>query len=221
MPKLTAKPSNAKSAADSYDPRVDVYINKAAAFARPILEYVREVLHESVPDIHEQMKWSRPFFVLNDQIVAQMSAFTKHCGIGFWSPEMAAMLKADGIEGQDASGSFGKVLSLGDLPPRKELVRYVKHAAALVRTGEASSPVASRPRTSARAPIDMPTEFAALLKKSKAASIVFEAFPPSCKREYLEWITTAKRPETKERRMAEAIERIATGRRFNDEYKTK
>ena len=38
-------------AAQSFDPRVDAYINKSAAFAQPILTHLRELVHKSVPDI--------------------------------------------------------------------------------------------------------------------------------------------------------------------------
>jgi uncharacterized protein YdeI (YjbR/CyaY-like superfamily) len=201
--------------------RVDAYIAKAAAFAQPILNDLRALVHEAAPGIQEEMKWSRPFFSMNGHVVAHISAFKEHCGFGFWSPDMTAMLSADGITGDGAAGSFGRITSMKELPPRKDLLRYVKHAASLASSGEATSPVASRPRTSAKAPIAMPPDFAALLGKSKPATATFEGFPPSCKREYLEWITTAKRPETRERRMAEAVTRMAAGRRYNDEYATK
>jgi uncharacterized protein YdeI (YjbR/CyaY-like superfamily) len=203
------------------NPAVDAVIAKAPAFAQPILQQLRAMVHEAAPDAVEEIKWSRPFFSVNGVLVCHMSAFTKHCGFGFWSPEMTTLLTADGVEGQDASGSFGRITSMDDLPPRKKLLGYIKQAADLARSGAAGSPVASRPRTSAKAPIPVPPEFAALLAKSKPATAAFEAFPPSCKREYLEWITTAKRPETRERRISEALIRIAAGRRFNEEYQSK
>jgi uncharacterized protein YdeI (YjbR/CyaY-like superfamily) len=210
-----------KITSDGANPAVDAYIRKAAPFAQPLLHDLRALVHEAAPDAVEEWKWSRPFFTVNGTIVCQMSAFTKHCGFGFWSPEMTALLQADGIAGQDASGSFGRITSMDDLPPRKKLLGYIKRAADLARSGTAVSPVSSRPRTSAKAPIPVPPEFALLLARSKPATAAFEAFPPGCKREYLEWITTAKRPETRERRMTVTIERLAAGRRFHDEYQSK
>ena len=64
----------------------------------------------------------------------------------------------------------------------------------------------------------MPTEFAAALKKSKAAAKEFEAFSPSCKREYVEWVAEAKRPETRDRRIEQAVEWIAEGKSRNWKY---
>jgi uncharacterized protein YdeI (YjbR/CyaY-like superfamily) len=47
---------------------------------------------------------------------------------------------------------------------------------------------------------------------------VFDAFPPGCKRAYIEWIVEAKRPETREKRLAQAIEWIPGGKRRNWRY---
>ena len=44
------------------DPRVDAYIAKSPAFAKPILEYVRDCVHAALPEVEETMKWSTPFF---------------------------------------------------------------------------------------------------------------------------------------------------------------
>ena len=63
-----------------------------------------------------------------------------------------------------------------------------------------------------------PAEFTAALKKSKAAVTAYAAFSPSCKREYIEWIVEAKRPETRDRRIAQAIEWIAKGKQRNWKY---
>jgi hypothetical protein len=39
------------------NPAVDAYIGKAASFARPILEKIRELFHQACPNIEETMKW--------------------------------------------------------------------------------------------------------------------------------------------------------------------
>ena len=220
----TAKPKvsaiSRPSAAEG-DPRVDAYIAKAGDFAQPILTYLRGLVHQAVPDVSEEIKWSRPFFLVNGTIICQMAAFKAHCGFGFWSPEMTSMLQADGVDGSDGSGAVGKLRSMSDLPLKADLLRYLKHAAERARAGNAASPMKTQARTSAKAPIAMPAEFEAALARSKPASASFAAFPPSCRREYLEWITTAKRPETRERRIADAIAMLAAGKRFNDQYRPK
>ena len=67
----------------SRDRRVDAYIAKSADFAQPILRYLREIVHETVPDIEETMKWSSPHFGYKGMMCG-MAAFKQHCTFGFW-----------------------------------------------------------------------------------------------------------------------------------------
>jgi uncharacterized protein YdeI (YjbR/CyaY-like superfamily) len=64
-------------------------------------------------------------------------------------------------------------------------------------------------------PVEALPEFTAALKKNKAARAAYASLSPSCQREYLEWIAEAKRVETRERRIAQALERIAEGKQRN------
>ena len=72
---------------------------------------------------------------------------------------------------------------------------------------------AERPK-SVRAPADL----LAALKNNAAARIGYDALSPSHKREYIEWITEARRDETRRRRVAAAIEWMAEGRIRNWKY---
>ena len=66
-----------------------------------------------------------------------------------------------------------------------------------------------------RRPIPVPADFTAAVKKNKKALAAFEAFSPSHRREYLEWITEAKSEDTRKRRIAQAIEWMAQGKSRN------
>ena len=50
------------------------------------------------------------------------------------------------------------------------------------------------------------------LRSNTVALSVFEGLPPSHKAEYLKWIDEAKRDDTRKRRIAGMIERLAEGR---------
>jgi hypothetical protein len=56
------------------------------------------------------------------------------------------------------------------------------------------------------------------LKKNKAAQKVWNDFGPGCQREYADWITESERAETKEKRVAQAVEWIAEGKQRNWKY---
>jgi uncharacterized protein YdeI (YjbR/CyaY-like superfamily) len=69
-----------------------------------------------------------------------------------------------------------------------------------------------------KTPVAIAPEFASALQKNKRATAAFAEFSPSCKREYAEWIADAKRPETRNKRIATAIDWIAEGKQRNWKY---
>jgi uncharacterized protein YdeI (YjbR/CyaY-like superfamily) len=199
------------------DPRVDAYIAKAQPFAQPILKHIREVVHAGCPGVEETMKWSFPHFDYKG-IFCGMASFKSHCTLGFWKYALLTDdLKGMPKGGEKAMGQFGRITALSDLPNEKTLVKIVQ-AAAKLNDEKVAVP---RAKPKARPPIKVPPYFLAALKKNKKAAAAFDVFPPSHKREYLEWITEAKTVETRERRMAQAIEWIAEGRARNWKYERK
>jgi len=60
-------------------------------------------------------------------------------------------------------------------------------------------------------PAKLPAYIQAALKKNAAARRHFDALPVSQRRRYFAWIESAKREETKLRRLAEAIRLLASG----------
>ena len=193
------------------DPRVDAYIEKAAPFAQPILTHLRKLMHQACPHVTESMKWSMPFFEQQGVILANMAAFKQHCAFGFWGPEMKQLLAKDGFASRDAMGTLGRITALKNLPPDKSLLYYMCQAAELVESGRRTKSI-NRPKKTKKHAVRVPPELAAGLKKNKLAAKAFAEFSPSCKREYCTWIAEAKRAETKEKRLQEAIALIAQGK---------
>jgi uncharacterized protein YdeI (YjbR/CyaY-like superfamily) len=62
----------------------------------------------------------------------------------------------------------------------------------------------------------LPDDLAAELDARPGARETWEAWPPTAKRAYLTWIVTAKRADTRARRVGDAADRIASGRRFEE-----
>lgn len=194
----------------SRDPRIDAYIAKSAEFSRPILTHLREVVHLGCPDVEETMKWSMPHFTHHGMLCG-MAAFKEHCTFGFWK---GALVVDAGDRSADAMGQFGCIRTLKDLPPKRVLVGYVKRAAKLNEDGVK---VPRAPRA-ARAALPVPAELTAALAKNRKALAAFEAFPPSHRREYVEWIAEARRDDTKQRRIAQAVAWMAEGKPRNWKY---
>jgi len=205
---------------DTFDPRVDAYIAKSKPFAQPILNHLRELVHKACPAVVETMKWSRPFFEYKGVILGNMSAFNEHCSFGFWGEEIAAVLREANLLQPDAMGSLGRLTRVEDLPAHKQMLSLLRQAAALVDSGQYTSPIAARNKVvkAPAAAIEAPPEFTKALKANKKAAVAFAAFSPSCKREYVEWIADAKRAETRDKRIATAIDWISEGKQRNWKY---
>lgn len=198
-----------------YDPRVDVYIEKMAPFAQPILQHLRELIHRQCPDIEETMKWSFPHFDYKGRTQFSMAGFKQHCAVGFWLASVMSDPKGIlQLEDKASMGSLGRIESLAGLPPDKILLQYFKESLKL--TDEGVKPVKAAKKAAAEVPV--PDYFVAALKKNKKALAAFEGFAPSHRKEYLEWITEAKREETRDKRIAQAIEWLAEGRSRNWKY---
>jgi uncharacterized protein YdeI (YjbR/CyaY-like superfamily) len=190
------------------DPLIDQYIARSAEFARPILTHIRAVVHEACPEVEETMKWSFPHFDYKG-MMCSMAAFKEHCAFGFWK----ASLILDSTNA-DAMGQFGRITKVSDLPSKRQMREYIKKAMLLNDTGAAIR----RERSAAKKEIAPPADFLAALKKNTKAQTTFDAFSPSHRREYLEWITEAKGEDTRKRRMDQAIEWLAQGKPRNWKY---
>jgi hypothetical protein len=118
------------------DPRIDAYIAKAAPFAGPIVTHLRALVHKACPEVAEDFKWGRPFFLHNGTILCNVSAFKAHCSFGFWGAEIGKVLMQDGVLQDGGMGSLGKITSLTDLPSDKQLIDYIRQAAALIDSGK-------------------------------------------------------------------------------------
>jgi uncharacterized protein YdeI (YjbR/CyaY-like superfamily) len=211
MPKEVAVPD------EQSDPRVDMYIEKAAPFAQPVLTHLRNLVHQACPRATESVKWGMPFFLQQGIVLCHMAAFKQHCAFGFWGPEMKKVLATGGLVSSKAMGSLGRITGLRDLPADRLLLRYMCQAAEFVESGQRKKSIDRKPKA-AKPHVRVPVELSAALKRNKLAAKAFESFSPSCRREYVEWISAAKRPETKERRVAQAVEWIAQGKSRNWKY---
>ena len=209
-----------QNSSSNFSSKVGAYLGKARPFAQPIMTHLRELVHKGCPEVEETIKWGMPFFVHRGAVLCYMSAFKEHCSFGFWGVEIGAVLRAAKVLRRDGAGSLGRITSVKDLPSDKLLLGWIRRNAALVESGQYTSPVAARNKVpkSAKPAVKMSAEFAAALRKNKKASAVFAAFSPSCKREYVEWIAEAKRPETREKRIGTALEWIAEGKQRNWKY---
>ncbi|MEK6261027.1 MAG: YdeI/OmpD-associated family protein [Planctomycetota bacterium] len=195
---------------------VDAYIDDTPEFAQPILKRLRRLIHKGCPQIVETIKWGVPSFD-HHGIVIGFAAFKQHVGFGFWKAKLLSdphgLLKT----AQQASVMGVKVRSVDDLPDDAILVEYVREAALLNEQGVKLP----KPKRTAVKPPTVPEDLQALLKKNAKARATFETLSPSCRCEYIEWITEAKQLSTRQRRLATTLEWLAEGKSRNRKYERK
>ena len=193
------------------DPRVDEYIANAAPFAQPILKKVRAAFHSGCPDLTETIKWGVPSFERNG-ILGGMASFQAHVGYGFW--RASEMEDPHDLLGDVRKSSPMRIRaeSAKDLPTKAVLVSYVKQARRLDDTA------APKKQSSANTKRTVPADLQAAIRANRMAATFWKTLAPGYRRDYIDWITDAKREATREKRLAQTIEWLAEGKRKNWKY---
>jgi uncharacterized protein YdeI (YjbR/CyaY-like superfamily) len=192
------------------DPRIDDYIAKSADFAKPILTQLRELIHTACPEVEETLKWRNPGFMYRG-LLCGIAAFKQHCVIGFWKGAILFDRKNPDAKRCEIPD---RITKLAELPPGKVLLGYIKEAVRLNEEGVKVPKAKSKPKKE----LVVPNDLTSALKKNKKAQSTFEDFSYSHKKEYVEWITEAKREETRTQRLATAVAWMAKGKARNWKY---
>ncbi len=199
-----------------YDDRIDIYIEKSADFAKPILNHLRRIIHLTSPEITETIKWGFPHFDYKGTICS-MASFKQHCTFGFWKSALMddpyGLLKNDSA---NAMGQFGRICSLNDLPDNEILLFYIRSALALNKAG--AKIIKTKEKNNDKT-IEIPADFDLMLDSIPNVKAVFHHFNYSHKKEYIEWFSEAKTQATRNRRMATAIEWVTEGKSRHWKYK--
>ncbi|MFZ1743871.1 MAG: YdeI/OmpD-associated family protein [Pontixanthobacter sp.] len=184
------------------DKRVDDYIASAKPFAQPILTHLRKLIHRALPDVEECIKWGMPHFMIGGKNLVGLAAFKAHASM---------VIHHEEAKQGEGMGQFGKVHEMSHLPDDEAIILRLQRAAEAMGT--------PRPRKAKSKPdILVPDYFQIALNENPTAKATFDGFAPSHRREYLEWIVGAKRPETRSKRVTEAIAFLTEGKRRNWKY---
>jgi uncharacterized protein YdeI (YjbR/CyaY-like superfamily) len=186
------------------DPRIDAYIARQAEFARPILVELRRRVHAACPAAEETIKWGAPAFTYNGKLLGVMAAFQKHAAFNLWYGKQVLGADAAAAEGM---GQYGRIARLADLPGKRETAAHIRAAMVLIDSG-ATIAASRAPRP---AP-DLPEDLDRAMSDNAAARATWDSFTPGKQRDYVEWITSAKREDTRARRVAESVGWLAEGK---------
>jgi len=190
---------------------VDDYIGNADAWQAE-LKRLREIL-QATP-LQEEVKWGAPCYTHNGKNVVGLAAFKGWVCLWF---HQGALLKDDSNvlmnaqEGKTKALRQWRMSSAGDIQPGI-IKRYVKEAIALVDAGKEI-------KAARNTAVDVPEELTKAMRRHKGATAGFRKLTPGKQREYAEHIASAKREDTKQKRIEKVLPMIVAGTGLNDKYR--
>jgi uncharacterized protein YdeI (YjbR/CyaY-like superfamily) len=196
------------------DISVDNYISKSADFAKPILNHLRNLVHEACPENEEKIKWSFPCFDYKGMLCS-MAAFKQHCAFNFWKSALMKNAQELKEKNEHSMGHLGKITSLKDLPNDEKIIALITEA---MKINDDKIKLPPRKKTVLPKDPEIPKGLQEAFLLKKTATSAFNKLSPSQKREYIEWINEAKTDETKSKRIALTIEWVEEGKSRNWKY---
>jgi uncharacterized protein YdeI (YjbR/CyaY-like superfamily) len=190
---------------------VDDYIANAAHWQNEFMR-LREILRAT--ELTEEVKWGGPCYTYSGQNVVGIGGFKSYFGLWF---HQGVLLKdnekvlINAQEGTTKALRQWRMNSAKDIKPAA-IKAYVKEAISLARAGEKIGPQKKKP-------LVVPPELKRALAKNVAAWQGFEKLRLGLQREYTDHVATAKREETKKKRIEKILPMIAEGRGLHDKYR--
>ncbi len=190
---------------------VDAYIASCTTWQNELV-VLRKILLKC--KLVETVKWGGPVYTYQEKNVVGIGAFKSYVGLCFF--QGALLSDPDGllINAQEGKTKAQRQMRFqsGKEIKTKFIAAYVAEAKALVDRGESIQPDRNRP-------LVLPSELQSAFQKHKRIAQAFDKLSLSCKREYVEYIDTAKKSETKARRLEKVLALIQDGLGLNDRYR--
>ena len=186
----------------------DTWLDSCPEFSRPLCSELRDLIQRWAPDLSESIKWGSLCFT-GHKLVCALGAFQKHAGLVFFR----------GTELPDPAGLFNqgegntnirtiRLTTLDGL--NRPALKRLLHLAVELDARPDIPPLPPRKRE----PWPVPDFFTKALKTNKKAAAFYASLAPTYQREYLVWLTTAKREETRDQRLAQTLAALAAGRKW-------
>lgn len=190
---------------------VEEYIEANSNFSEALI-LLREIINST--ELEETFKWSAPVYTLNGKNVLGLGAFKNHFGIWFFNGVFLKDEKKLLSTAQEKTKALRQMRfeSISEID-KQSVLTYVKEAIGNQKLGKELKPE-KKEKT-----VIVPNELNEAFKKNTLLKDAFQNLTPFKRREYAEYIDTAKRAETKQARLEKIIPMIFKGNGLNDKYK--
>ncbi len=191
---------------------VDEYILNAVN-GKEMLMILRDIILST--GLQETVKWGSPVYTLNGKNVVGMASFKSYVGLWFYQ---GALLKDDDNVLINAQEGVTKALrqwrfrSVADID-KKLIKKYLEEAILNQKKGKEIKPVKNKP-------LIIPEELENAFVENQQLKTAFYEFTPGCQREYANYISEAKRTETRIKRINKITPMILEKSGLNDKYRS-
>ncbi len=176
------------------------------------IKRLREILLST--ELTEDVKWGGPCYTYNGQNVVGIGGFKSYFGLWFHQGvllEDKQKILINAQEGTTKALRQWRMNAAKDIKPAT-IKAYVREAISLVKEGKKIGPQKNKP-------IVIPPELKNALAKNAKARKGFDALRLGLQREYTDHVASAKREETKKKRLEKILPLIAAGKGLHDKYR--
>lgn len=190
---------------------VEGFIEKQTAWKEPLLKF-REILLAT--ELEETVKWGQPVYALDGKNVLGIGAFKAYVGIWFYQGTFLQDPKGVLINAQEGKTKAMRQLRFSSIESVDyELVKaYVNEAIANQKAGKEI-------KADTKKALVIPKELQDALDKNNKLEAHFQQFTKGKQREFTDYISEAKREETRLNRIEKIIPMIMGGVGLNDKYR--
>ena len=190
---------------------VDDYVANAGSWQSELVK-LRDVLRST--SLNEEIKWGAPCYTYKGKNIVGIGGFKSYFGL--WFHQGALLKDAAGVlinaqQGKTKALRQWRMTSGEEIKPAV-IKGYVAEAMSLVDAGKEI-------KADRSAPILVPDELQKAMRRHKGATAAFRKLRPGLQREYADYVTAAKRNETKKNRVAKILPMIVAGKGLNDKYR--
>ena len=181
---------------------------------QPEITRLREIL--LTMELEESIKWMFPCYVANKRNVVGIGGFKSYFGLWFYEGDLLKdpdNVLVNAQEGKTKSMRQWRMLTAKDIKVRK-IKSYVKEAIEISKLPR--KPSTKKPKVTS---VEVPPELHGVLQSDRKALDAFGKLTPGRQKDYAEYIATAKRAETKVKRLAKILPMIRSGKGLNDLYR--
>lgn len=179
---------------------------------KDFLPPLREIILST--DLVETVKWGSPVYTFEGKNICGLGAFKSYVGLWFFQ---GALLKDEQKKLINAQEGTTKALRQWRFQSANEIdknliVSYIMEAVENQKAGKSIKP-------SKKPDLAIPQELKSVLDNNDLLNESFNEFSPFKKREYIEHISSAKKEETRLKRIEKIIPLILGKKGLNDKYR--